>query len=129
MVEGGRGHAPGPPDCHCRVTLLHHFVIPPSRGRILIPWIPKHPNSGRMKAALLPKFDHGAALRVPPSHDAKGWSLLLVWLGESGRRLRRPGAVEVDTPIGPCVAMPGDWIVLSNSGAYHVTATPRTFDA
>ena len=68
-------------------------------------------------------IDHGAAIRVPPPHDAKGRLILMTWLGEAGRS-RDGGLVEVLTPIGPGVAAPGDWIVLSASGAYHV-ARPR----
>jgi hypothetical protein len=65
-------------------------------------------------------LDHGAALRVPPAHNAKGWIILMRWLGEAGRLAGR-GLVEVTTPVGVHVAAPGDWIVLSASGAYHVT--------
>jgi hypothetical protein len=66
------------------------------------------------------KFDHGAALRVPPAHDSRSWGILMTWLGECGRRMDQPGAVEVDTAAGRRLAMPGDWIVLSVSGDYHI---------
>ncbi len=50
----------------------------------------------------------------------------MTWLGPYGRRLDQPGAVEVDTPAGGRLALPGDWVVLSVSGAYHVAgAAPR----
>ena len=65
-------------------------------------------------------IDHGAALRVPPAHDASGWTILMGWLGEAGQRVD-PGLVEVATAAGVDVAAPGDWIVLSATGAYHVT--------
>jgi len=65
-------------------------------------------------------FDHGAALRVPPAHDSKGWKMLRIWLGASGRPAESAGTVEVTTPLGACIAAPGDWIVLSVKGAYHV---------
>ena len=68
-------------------------------------------------------FDHGAALRVPPAHDARSWRLLMQWLGEAGRALPAPGAVEVSTAQGSCVAMPGDWIVLAVTGDFHVGVT------
>jgi hypothetical protein len=67
--------------------------------------------------------DHGAALRVPPAHDTQGWMVLLGWLGEAGQRVGQ-GEVEVATAVGAHVAAPGDWIVLSATGAYHV-ARPR----
>jgi hypothetical protein len=67
--------------------------------------------------------DHGAALRVPPAHDTQGWRVLLGWLGDAGQLVGQ-GEVEVATAIGAHVAAPGDWIVLSATGAYHV-ARPR----
>jgi hypothetical protein len=76
-----------------------------------------------------PKFDHGAALRVPPMHDAKGRSALWRWLGDDGFALDDRGAVQVSTSFGPVVARPGDWIVLSVSGHYHVARTSHAFDA
>jgi hypothetical protein len=69
----------------------------------------------------LPAFDHGAALRVPPAHDANSRRVLWSWLGQSGCPLDDRGAIQVSTPEGPAVALPGDWIVLSFSGAFHVT--------
>jgi hypothetical protein len=68
--------------------------------------------------------DHGAAIRVPPAHDAKGWQILMTWLGEAGR-VKEQGLVEVRTPIGPGIAAPGDWIVLSATGSFHVTRPGR----
>jgi hypothetical protein len=68
-------------------------------------------------------LDHGAALRVPPAHNIKAWTSLMGWLGDAGQ-LIDPGLVEVATPSGAHIAAPGDWIVLSASGSYHVT-TPR----
>ncbi len=67
-----------------------------------------------------PRFDHGAALRVPPPHDARGWRALSQWLGDQGARLGERGAVQVKTAAGAVVAQPGDWIVLSVSGEFHV---------
>jgi hypothetical protein len=68
----------------------------------------------------LPQFDHGAALRVPPAHDTHGRRQLWLWLGEGGFALDDRGAVQVSTGTGPVVARPGDWIVLSHSGQFHV---------
>jgi hypothetical protein len=73
-----------------------------------------------MRASASAAFDHGAAIRVPPAHDANGWRMLMIWLGDCGRATGTPGLVEVTTPVGPAAAAPGDWIVLSVSGAYHV---------
>lgn len=70
----------------------------------------------------LPRFDHGAALRVPPMHDCKGRRALWTWLGDEGCPFDDRGAVQVATPEGPAIARPGDWIVLSVSGDFHVTA-------
>jgi hypothetical protein len=67
-----------------------------------------------------PTFDHGAALRVPPPHDAKGRRALWVWLGEDGSAFDDRGAVQVRTAQGAAIARPGDWIVLSVSGVFHV---------
>ncbi|HEX4183984.1 MAG TPA: hypothetical protein VHY34_12075 [Caulobacteraceae bacterium] len=67
-------------------------------------------------------FDHGAALRTPPAHDARNWSKLWAWLGDSGRPLDRPGAISVLTPDGWVLAEPGDWIILSVGGQFHVAA-------
>jgi hypothetical protein len=77
----------------------------------------------------LPRFDHGAALRVPPAHDARGRRALLRWLGEAGRVLDERGAVQVSTTSGPAVARPGDWIVLSVTGDYHVARPGGAWDA
>ena len=75
-------------------------------------------------------FDHGAALRVPPAHDRRSWSKLLYWLGEEGEGLDGTGLVKVSTPNGWTVARPGDWIVLSVSGQFHVAHTgQRSLDA
>lgn len=76
-----------------------------------------------------PHFDHGAALRVPPPHDAKNWRTLWMWLGEDAHMISEGGAVQVRTPEGPVVAHCGDWIVLSHSGAFHVAHAVRTCDA
>ena len=74
-------------------------------------------------------FDHGAALRVPPAHDTRSWGKLWQWLGEDGQALEEPGAVKVATPDGSAIARPGDWIVLSHSGSFHVAHTLRPHDA
>lgn len=70
---------------------------------------------------LIPAFDHGAALRVPPPHDVKNWRKLMMWLGDDGQMLGDRGVLQVSTPEGPAIARPGDWIVLSVNGQYHVT--------
>ena len=75
-----------------------------------------------------PKFDHGAALRVPPPHDSRGRNALWQWLGDEGCPLDDRGAVQVSTPFGPVVARPGDWIVLSVSGQYHVARGSTAWD-
>jgi len=67
-------------------------------------------------------FDHGAAIRTPAAHDKRGWSRLWTWLGEDGAALDEPGAVSVRTPVGWITARPGDWIILTVGGAFHVTA-------
>ncbi len=77
----------------------------------------------------LPKFDHGAALRVPPAHDARGRRALLQWLGDSGCPFDDRGAVQVGTGQGAVVARPGDWIVLSVSGEFHVARSGASWDA
>jgi hypothetical protein len=77
----------------------------------------------------VPRFDHGAALRVPPAHDSRGQRALWTWLGDSGWPLDDRGAVQVSTPAGPAVARPGDWIVLSVSGDYHVARGGGWWDA
>jgi hypothetical protein len=76
-----------------------------------------------------PRFDHGAALRVPPAHDALGWRRLYAWLGDGGCPLDDRGAVQVFTASGPAVARPGDWIVLSVSGHFHVARAGAGWDA
>ncbi|MBJ7409356.1 MAG: hypothetical protein JHD15_03190 [Phenylobacterium sp.] len=78
---------------------------------------------------LHPPFDHGAALRVPPPHDKKNWSVLWQWLGEDASSIAEASAVQVRTPEGPVVAHCGDWIVLSQSGAFHVAHTLRPMDS
>jgi hypothetical protein len=50
--------------------------------------------------------------------------MLMIWLGAAGRPADLAGTVEVTTPVGAAVAAPGDWIVLSARGAYHVTRSP-----
>ncbi len=75
------------------------------------------------------RFDHGAALRVPPPHDSRGRNALWQWLGEEGFPLDDRGAVQVSTPHGPMVARPGDWIVLSVSGHYHVARAGNAWDS
>jgi hypothetical protein len=67
-----------------------------------------------------PRFDHGAALRVPPRDDAQGRRALNLWLGDCGHPFDDRGAVQVSTPYGPAIAHPGDWIVLSVGGEFHV---------
>jgi hypothetical protein len=76
-----------------------------------------------------PPFDHGAALRVPPPHDRKSWTVLWNWLGEDAWAAPGPAAVQVRTPEGPVIAHSGDWIVLSHSGAFHVAHAVRACDA
>ncbi len=78
-----------------------------------------------MRAIRNPAFDHGAALRVPPAHDANNWRKLRLWLGDDGVETGEAGAVEVRTPDGPTLARPGDWIVLSVGGRFHVASTAR----
>ena len=77
-------------------------------------------------SAFSPTFDHGAALRVPAAADGLGWSRLLAWLGGAGRPKGMHGLVEVATASGPAVAAPGDWIVLSAGGDYHVAVVPAS---
>ena len=75
-----------------------------------------------------PKFDHGAALRVPPAHDAKGRRSLWMWLGDAGCAFDDRGAVQVSTIQGVVIARPGDWIVLSFSGEFHVARSSAASD-
>ena len=75
-----------------------------------------------------PPFDHGAALRVPPPHDRKSWTVLWNWLGDEAQAVAG-AAVQVRTPDGPVIAHSGDWIVLSHSGAFHVAHAVRACDA
>lgn len=67
-------------------------------------------------------LDYGAALRVPPAHDVANRAKLWAWLGASGLASDEVGEVLVDTPSGWRAARPGDWIVLTAKGRYHVTA-------
>ena len=76
-----------------------------------------------------PRFDHGAALRVPPPGDARNWRTLWMWLGEDGCAVAEAAAVQVLTPEGPVVAHSGDWIVLSVTGDFRVAHTMRSCDA
>jgi hypothetical protein len=71
-------------------------------------------------------FDHGAALRVPPASDAQNWRKLWMWLGEGATALEQEGHVQVSTPAGPAIAGPGDWIVLSVGGDFHVARAAGT---
>ena len=83
-----------------------------------------------MKTARNPAFDHGAALRVPPAHDVRNWRNLMTWLGPDGHAADDAGVVGVHAPGGWVEARPGDWIVLSVSGAFHVCCSAqRGFDA
>jgi len=82
-----------------------------------------------MPVSSKPRFDHGAALRVPPSADRRGWRALWAWLGDAARAPDESGAVQVRTEDGFMVARPGDWIVLSVSGAYHVARAAPHWDA
>lgn len=79
-------------------------------------------------AYLAPPFDHGAALRVPPAHDARNWQKLWMWLGEQATALEA-GIIQVHTAAGAVVARPGDWIVLSHSGKFHVAHTAPAWNA
>lgn len=69
-----------------------------------------------------PGFDHGAALRVPPVEDAVNWGRLWSWLGAEA--CWTEGGLQVATPDGMTAAQPGDWIVLSVSGHFHVARDP-----
>lgn len=74
-------------------------------------------------------FDHGAALRVPPPHDADSWRMLWMWLGDEACAVSEAEAIQVYTPDGPVLAYCGDWIVLSHSGSFHVAHTQRVCHA
>lgn len=76
----------------------------------------------RNRIANAPTFDHGAALRVPPAHDGRGWRMIWTWLGEAGRSTDVVGVAEVLTPEGWTAAQPGDWLILTSAGRFHVTA-------
>jgi len=78
-----------------------------------------------MRASRNPAFDHGAALRVPPAHDARSWRKLRLWLGDDGAESGEAGSVEVRTPDGLQTARPGDWIVLSVGGCFHVACSAQ----
>lgn len=67
-----------------------------------------------------PAVDYGAALRVPPAHHAGNRARLWAWLGEHGCASERVGEVLIATPAGWTPAQPGDWVILTASGAYHV---------
>jgi hypothetical protein len=73
-----------------------------------------------MRPARNSAFDHGAAVRTPPAHDARNWAQLWVWLGEDGQPVDEPGAASVRTPQGWVTARPGDWIILTVGGRFHV---------
>ncbi len=75
-----------------------------------------------MRTAHSPAFDHGAALRTPPAHDAKSWTKLWLWLGDDGREREEAGSVEVRTLQGWAVARPGDWIILTVGGRFYVAS-------
>jgi hypothetical protein len=66
---------------------------------------------------------------VPPPHDSKARRVLWQWLGDEGCPLDDRGAVQVSTAFGPMIARPGDWIVLSHSGHYHVARASTAWDA
>lgn len=82
-----------------------------------------------MSSANAPRFDHGAALRVPPMQDAKNWRALSQWLGDAGGALDPSGTLKVRTAAGWAKAWPGDWIVLSVSGEFHVAHSGGAWDA
>ena len=62
-------------------------------------------------------------------HDSKARRVLWQWLGDEGCALDDRGAVQVSTPFGPVIARPGDWIVLSHNGQYHVARASNAWDA
>lgn len=73
--------------------------------------------------------DQGAALRVPSPLERRAWGRLIAWLGEEGEPLAEAAGVQVWTETGWVIALPGDWIVLSVTGAFHVAASPRKVQA
>jgi hypothetical protein len=78
-----------------------------------------------MRPSTVPSFDHGAALRAPAAHDRRGWEIVRAWLGDCGAPSDIAGAVGVLTPDGWMLAYPGDWIILSSGGQFHVAPRPR----
>ena len=76
-----------------------------------------------MRAQKTYLLDHGAALRVPSSSDLKGREAFWLWLGQAGCPFDSGGAVQVSSVDGPIIALPGDWIVLSFIGTFHVART------
>ena len=73
-----------------------------------------------MSNARNPDFDHGAAVRVPAAHDARNWAKLWQWLADDGQALDEPGVVSIRTAEGWVAAGPGDWIILTFGGDFHV---------
>ena len=72
-----------------------------------------------------PRFDYGAALRVPPSLDVGGWRRLEQWLGDKGYPHIETGVVREVTPRGEREAHCGDWIVLTVAGEFHIARGDR----
>jgi hypothetical protein len=75
-----------------------------------------------IKPAPNPAADYGAALRVPPAHDAANRAKLWAWLGDAADASEIVGELFVLTPLGWVTARPGDWIILAANGRYHVAA-------
>lgn len=75
-----------------------------------------------MTTASKPTFDHGSAVRTPPARDTRNWAKLWLWLGDAGEARDEPGLVDVRTPDGWVTARPGDWIILTFGGCFHVAA-------
>jgi hypothetical protein len=48
--------------------------------------------------------------------------MIWAWLGEAGRCTDIVGVAEVLTPEGWTAAQPGDWLILTSAGRFHVTA-------
>ena len=63
---------------------------------------------------------------MPPAHDRRNWMQLRRWLGHDGQPLETPGCVSVFTAGGWTTARPGDWIVLSVTGEFHVARAGAT---